>query len=133
MLEDFIEANKLQARILPYAAKGSLIKCELFSSDRGFALLIHFAKDVLDLGKAKAVLGGGNLEKAAKGEAEEVTGYSCEFMPPISIYGVKVLIDGKVFAAEEVRCLVGEEKTLAISPREIKEANEDSEVSDITR
>lgn len=132
MLEDFIESNGLQAKIMPYSAKGSLIKCRLFSFDKGNALVVSFSKDKVSEEKLKKALKSDSVQQVDNSQAEEITGYKAEFMPPISIYGVKVLLDNKVAESEKVRCLVGEEKTLEISPKEIIEANDEAEKADLT-
>jgi len=132
MLEDFIESNNLKARVLPYAAKGKLIKCKLFSYNDSFALVIFFSSDRLSEQKISVALNTDRVKPVEGFSVEEITGYMAEFLPPISVYGVTVLIDKKLFGAETVKCIVGEEKTLAIRPKEIQEANEESIVADVS-
>ncbi len=132
MVEDFIQANKLQARIMPYAAKGRLIKCVLFSCGKFEAIVISFVRDKVSPEKLKAALNVPFVKPVPSSSVEEITGYDAEFLPPISVYGVKVLLDRKVLAFEKLRCIVGEEKTLEITPAEIIEANEDVAEADIT-
>jgi len=132
MLEDFIKANGLQARVLPYAAKGSLIKCRLFSSGKENILAIFLAKDKLSGEKIKKALAIESLKAIEDSLVEEITGYSPGFIPPISVYGLRVLVDLKILEKPKARCLVEEKKTLEISPKEILEANEEALESDIT-
>ena len=132
MLEDFIQANSLSAKILPYAAKGSLVKCRLFSGNGNFVLAIFLEKDMLSLQKLKEAAGLASLEQAEKAEVEEVTGYRAEFLPPISVYGVKAIVDKKLLEKEKVKCIVAEERTLEITPKEILEANEKCIQADLT-
>ena len=65
-------------------------------------------------------------------EAEETTGYKAGFLPPVSIYGVRVVVDSKVMNAKSVKCLLKNEKTLEISPSEIVSANDGAIVAGIT-
>ena len=65
-------------------------------------------------------------------DIDEITGYLPEFIPPISVYGVTVLLDKEVAEAEKLRCLVSGEKTLEIVPQEIKEGNEELIIAEIT-
>jgi len=132
MLEDFIESNSLNARILPYAAKGSLVKCRLFKSGSLEILAVFPAKASISRENLKKALKLASLMQVDKFDVEEMTGYKADFLPPISIYGVTVLVDKGVLEKERVRCLVGEEKTLEISPKEILEANEEAREAEIT-
>ncbi len=132
MLQDFIESNNLQARILPCSAKGSLIKCRLFSCSDFDVLVIFFARDKISKEKVKTSLNSDSAQRIENSEIEEITGYMAEFLPPISIYGVKVLLDRKVAKAERVMCLVSDKKTLEKSPNEIREANDNALIADIT-
>jgi len=132
MLEDFIESNGLEAKVLPYAAKGSLIKCSLFKADSLDILVVFFAKDRLSEEKVKKALACNSLRRIEGSLAEEITGYEAKFLPPISVYGVKVLLDSKVANAPKAKCIIADEKTLDISPKEILEANEESEEADLT-
>jgi len=132
MLQDFIESNNLQATLLPYPAKGRLVKCMLFTTGHEDVLTVSFASDKVSEEKVKAALKVSSIKQLDRIAAEEVSGYLGEFLPPISIYGVKVLVDKKVIEAEKVRCLVSEEKTLEIAPKEIIEANDNSLIADIT-
>jgi prolyl-tRNA editing enzyme YbaK/EbsC (Cys-tRNA(Pro) deacylase) len=132
VIEDFIESNSLNAKILPYAAKGSLVKCRLFKSGSLEILAVFPAKDSISMEKVKRALKLVSLMQVDKFDVEEMTGYKADFLPPISIYGVTVLLDKKLAEKERVRCLVSEERTLEISPKEILEANEEAKEADIT-
>ncbi|MFA4856110.1 MAG: hypothetical protein WC634_06030 [archaeon] len=69
MLDSFIQSNSLRAKIFPCIAKGSLIKCRLFSSDSFDLLAVFFARDKIDEKKlcasasAQSLLPAGNIEK----------------------------------------------------------------------
>ena len=132
VIEDFIELNSLNARILPYAAKGSLIKCRLFRAGSLEILAVFPAKDSISMEKVKKALNIISIMQVDKLDTEEMTGYKADFLPPVSIYGVRVLVDKKVMEKEMVRCLVSEERTLEISPKEILDVNEEAEEADLT-
>jgi len=61
-----------------------------------------------------------------------MTGYPAEFLPPISVYGVEVVLDRKISGWEKLRCPVSEEKTLLVSAAEIEQWNEEFQEADIT-
>ena len=132
MLEDFIKANNLQARLLSCKPKGLLIKCSLFLSEGLEVLAICLAKDRVSEKKLNAALGTTGLKHVQSGLVEETTGYLAEYLPPISVYGVKAVLDKKAAKAGRLVCLVGEEKTLEITPKEILEANEGAIEAGIT-
>ena len=142
MLDSFIQSNSLRAKILPCIAKGSLIKCRLFSSDSFDLLAVFFARDKIDEKKLLAVASVESLGKTVASpqsiapveaeEVEEITGYKAGFLPPVSIYGVRVVVDSKVMNAGSVKCLLENEKTLEISPSEIVNANDGAVVAGIT-
>jgi prolyl-tRNA editing enzyme YbaK/EbsC (Cys-tRNA(Pro) deacylase) len=132
MLEDFIESNRLKARIIPYPAAGKLVKCRLFRAPGRYLLAVFFSKDRLSREKLCLALKADSVQPVSGPKVEEITGYNELFVPPISVYGVKVVLDKKIFEEEKVHCLVSEEKALEISPLEIAEANEGSLVEGIT-
>ena len=133
MLQDFIEANGLQAKILPFAVRKNLIQCWLFCAGDSFFLVILFASDSISEQKLRKAAGSDAIKPVENAIVDEITGYAARFLPPISIFGVKALIDKKVLQAQQVHCLVAEEKTLAISPKEIKDFNDDAAIVDITQ
>ena len=132
MLEDFIKANNLQAKILSIPVKAPIIKCQLFRCDDIAVLAIYFASKEIDLKKLAKAVGAKEAKPIALEKAEDITGYDFEFMPPVSIYGVKVVVDSKLFVAEKVKCLISAEQVLEISPKEILETNEGAIEADIT-
>jgi len=132
MLEDFIESNSLEARVLPYVSEGKKVVCRLFSSEKGDFLAIFFSSDRISKKKLAKAVGTGELKAVPFDKVEDETGYLPEYLPPISVYGIRVIIDEKVSNAPKLRCVVGEEKTLEILPKAIMDSNEDSIVADIT-
>jgi prolyl-tRNA editing enzyme YbaK/EbsC (Cys-tRNA(Pro) deacylase) len=131
MLEDFIVANQLSAKILNRIVKNHRIVCSLFLADKKPVLAVLLAGNRVDEKRVKGIVKAGTLEKPNQIQTEDITGYAQEFLPPISVYGVTVLIDSAVMEKETVNCVVGEEKTLSIAPKEIKEFNEEAVVEKI--
>jgi len=132
MLEDFIKANSLSAKILPYAAKGALARCRLFSSEKGDILAVYLASERPFFEKIAKALGSEEARPLGPEDSEKISGYDFEYMPPISIYGVKLVLDKKLASAEKLRFLVSETQTLEISPKEILESNDESTTAEIT-
>ena len=126
MLAEFIEKNGLKAKILPYRAKNCIAKCRLFDAGAKTVCAVFYAKQKPSLQKIKAAAGAAELRTLTDKEAEELTGYKARFMPPVSVYGVLVLVDKRVARAENLCCIVGEEKTMEISGAEILSANEEA-------
>lgn len=125
MLEDFIESNNLTAKIHQGIKSFNLIQCTLFFSDSLPVLTISIYGDKLDWIAVKKAMDSKQLDEVTGKKVEEVTGYKDGFVPPISIYGIKVLADEKIMKLDTVNVLIEEEVTLTIPPNEIKEFNEE--------
>ncbi|MCX8190490.1 MAG: hypothetical protein N3F05_04690 [Candidatus Diapherotrites archaeon] len=137
MLEDFIEINKLKATIInkPIISPNSA-KCILYLRDNAAlkpALAILMRKDRIDFEKFSSLFPSSELREASAKEAFNVTGYKKGFIPPISVYGVIVVLDSKAAKMGFLHMLVSELTTLEVSVDEIKEMNEDFMICDITR
>lgn len=138
MLREFIEANGLSAKIIPdrISSQDGAI-CKLFVSESNtLFLVVHRYHNKLDEAKLKAAfkeLTAEEMHDAGPAEAERITGYSDEFMPPISIYGAHLLIDKKAIECEGLHFFTAKEETLVISAEEVIEMNEEHSVVDITK
>jgi len=133
MLEDFIESNKLKARIMPFHRSSNLIKCRFFLADESPVLVVASAFARLDEQKIRKELECKMLEDPLEKEALEMTGYPLDFLPPISIYGIRVLIDKKLFGNGNLYCKVSETDCLEITAEEIREQNDEAVVGDYSR
>lgn len=134
MLADFIEINSLKAKILKKKPFGSPAQCKLFIKP-GFykpVLAVFLSKNSLNLKKLES-LTKTTLCEAGSTESFEITGYYKEWIPPISVYGVILAMDKKADAEKSLFFQIGEEEFLSITPDEIRNANEECIVSDITR
>ncbi|MEM0360771.1 MAG: YbaK/EbsC family protein [Candidatus Diapherotrites archaeon] len=128
MLEDFIEVNSVNAEIVPGRFSENSARCVLLlSKETGGSpvLAIVPGGKRLSLEKAARAAGSGELREASEKEDFEVTGYKHGFLPPISIYGVKVLVEKALLKKPVLNFLVKEECTLRIAPQTIMEFNED--------
>lgn len=149
MLDDFIEANGLTAEIIRFekevkTTKGAAaaIKAELsdivksillFDVEKNSAVLAVLPGDCrVDLEKVIKLTGFSSLKLATPEQAVEVTGYEAGSVPPVSIYGVKTLVDRKVLEKEVVYAGGGDDfSVLKISPKEIVEHGFEVQIEDI--
>ena len=131
MLTDYIAANRLRARVIDSAAMGELIKCDIFSRSDSFFMTVRFAHDNINSEKLAASMGP-EIQKINGSRIETITGYKEKFLPPISVFGLKVLVDSKIMKKPIVSCVVGEDKILEISPNEILEANKEAVIKELT-
>ena len=122
----------MQAKILPIPVKVPAIKCRLFRCGSFDVLAVCFASKEIGQKKLAKAVGAKEAKPIALGETERITGYVPEFMPPISIYGIKVVVDSKLAVVEKVKCPISPEQVLEITPKEILEANEEAIEADIT-
>ncbi|MEM4662522.1 MAG: YbaK/EbsC family protein [Candidatus Diapherotrites archaeon] len=137
MLEDFIEVNKLKATIIEKAIfNSSSAKCVLLLREptalKPF-LVVHLKNTEISMEKVKNILPIAETKEANAKETYYITGYQKGYLPAISIYGVIVLLDIRAAKKKKLYILVGENRTLEISPAEIKKANEECIVCDIAR
>ena len=119
MLQDFIKTNNLSAEVFETQGKvKSSAKAAqelndneavaksiiLMGSNNEPVLVILLGKDKIDFIKIKEILGVKDVRLADSEEVFEATGYVVGAVPPISIYGVKTIIDKKVVEKREVVC-----------------------------
>jgi len=129
MLEDFIEANSTKAEILRKRLLLNQAKCFLLVSRKEGempVLAVVPAGTRVSLEKAEKESGVPKLMPADESETQRITGYEYGFLPPVSIYGVKVLVEKSLLEKEYACVLVGEDVTLRIESEAILELNEDS-------
>ena len=149
MLKDFIKSNKLTAKVFETQGKvqssakaaeelndaDSVAKSILLmdSNDEPI-LVILLGKDKIDFKKIKEILNISDVQLADEDEVFAITGYRVGGVPPISIHGVKTLIDKAVVGKEEVVCGGGDSSHLMrIKTQEILDSVEDIIVEDVKR
>ena len=139
MLEEFIENNDLSAKIissptdLPVVAAIKqkkfnpkiIAKTNLFISSKKDEILVitSFGKELLIENVEKIV--GEKLLGINEEESIELTGYKKNYIPPISVFGIKVIIDSDL---ENLRYLVfpiSIKKYIKLPLEEILSYNED--------
>lgn len=148
MLKEFIEINNLNAKIVATSkpvltineaasamnvSLNNAAKTILFLDENGFGVLcIISTNSKINEEKLKKLLGIKKISLASAKKAIETTGYELEAIPPISIYGLKIILDKKFAEHKIIYCSAGEkQKLLQISPKEIIENNEDIMIEDI--
>ena len=148
MLEEFIEVNNLSATIFECEDSHTAAKAieatgdadavaksiVLLASNCEPVLVILLGKDKIDLQKVKAVLGVKDVRLCQEKEVFEMTGYEVGGVPPISIYGIKTIMDKAVAEKAEIVCGGGDSKHLMrIKVNEIIEAVDGIVFDDIAK
>ncbi|HLC93106.1 MAG TPA: YbaK/EbsC family protein [archaeon] len=150
MLEDFISANKLTAKVFATSREvqtatkaaqemgleeGAIAKSiVLMDSNREPLLVILLGNDKVDFEKMKALLDVKDVRLAEPDEVYNATGYRIGGVPPISIYGILTFIDKRAAKKEEVICGGGDsEHLMRIKVREILENVEDIQIEDVIK
>ena len=128
MLEEFIDVHNLSARILAgHLRKKSGVKVKLFLANSSAFLVLFPAGKKLSIEKlAKTInLGFTKFHEATEKECLEITGYKKNFLVPVSIFGVKLLIDSSLKKFDVLYFFLENDKTLEIPLTEIIEFNDD--------
>ena len=150
MLEDFIGVNGLKAKLFEVSSRVVSVKdvgekVGIPSEDNAKSLLFITPENTpvlavvlghtrVDTKKLKSVLGIKDVRLAEPREVLEITGYEVGGVPPVSVYGVKTLLDKQVTKKDLVVCGGGDTMhLLKISPKEIIEHNEEISVEDIAK
>lgn len=138
MLEDFIEVNKLNAKIFPIEERNKSMPLAksivLIDSNEEPLLVILLSEDKIDFSKIKKILKVKDVRLAEPKQVFEITGYKVGGVPPISIYGIKTIIDKKLVKLKEIVCGGGTpENLMQISVKEIIENVEDIIEEDISK
>lgn len=150
MLEDFIQVNRLTAKIFPTtqevhtAARAAALMGSdaeavaksilLIDSNAQPLLVVLLGKDRIDFQKVKALLGVSDVRLAGQQEVYDITGYEIGGVPPISIYGVRTIMDRQVAKKEEVVCGGGDPQHLMrIKVTEILESVEEISIEDVRK
>lgn len=146
MLEDFIETNKLKSRIITYPTetsmdliasknffpKNQLVKTNLFitKDNELFLVIVPFYSEI-DFKKLSVNIVDEEFLEAIESECLEITGYKKSFLPPISIYGVIVLIDNSLKTKTSIISKINEKQFLESKLDEVLEFNDDVRFVDL--
>jgi len=139
MIQEFIEQNGLKAEIISFATEvpvsaaiklkkfnpKNIAQINIFGSKKKDEILTitSFGKKA-SIEKIESIIGEEVLELNEE-ECLELTGYKKRFLPPISIYGVKVFIDVNLENLEYLVFPLSIKKFIKISLDEICSFNED--------
>ena len=139
MLEEFIGANNLKAEIISFSTETpvavilkqkkfvprTIVQTKLFISAKKDEILTitPFGKEV-QIELLEEIIGEDLLESNEE-ECLKITGYKRGFAPPISIYGVKVIIDPILENLNYIIAPISTKKYLKIPLEEVLSFNED--------
>jgi len=150
MLKEFIAANDLKAELIEFtkpvetvsqamkltgAKADEIVKSIVLESDeQELVLVVLLGADKIDLAKLSQATKLTNLRLAKPETVLEQTGYEPGEVPPISVYGIKTILDKKVLAKKIVWCGGGSKNALMkISVKEIQSSVDDLIIEDITQ
>lgn len=143
MLEEFIEANKVNALVKAFKAEvysvseacrltksmpEDIAKSILFVDDKGDGLLAVVRGDKrVSLEKLRKESGMEGIRLALSAEAVEVSGFPLGGIPPFGIYGVQTILDPSILERESVWCGGGEvNKLMQLTTKELKRVLEET-------
>ncbi len=146
MIEDFIEVNKLKSQIVNFPTETSveslvsksifpknlIIKTQLFVTKDNITYLtiVPFYEEV-NFSKLKLIINDDEFLEANDKECFDITGYYKNFLPPISIYGINLLIDNSLKDKKTLICRINEKQFLKAQMSEIIENNDEVEFVDL--
>jgi len=135
MIEYFVEKNELEAVIHPNTIVNDFfVRAKLFLIGRQGFLVLTPRKALIDMEKLGKALGTSpmRLREAEQSDCLDVTGYKKDFLPPVSIYGITIIIDKKLEKFKKLFFPLENDCTLEISLDEILGFNEDVVQEDVT-
>jgi hypothetical protein len=139
MLDEFLETNDLKSMVMTlptdtkmnYAISKNLfpkkfaVDVELFILENGEAVIVVIPfNSEIDFEKLKEVLNEDEFLVANNKESMEITGYRKNFIPLLSVYGIKYYIDSSLEKNDLLICRVNEKQFLKADISEIEEYNE---------
>ena len=152
MLEDFIEDGKFDAKIflsedeilspsqiskICNLPESEIIKVVIYiGSDKKPVLAILPQDKEADLGKISKIMGCERIiREAIPPEVEGLTGYRKGVLPPISIYGIDIIIEKSIMDKGKVACFGGTKNSVVVlNPKCIIEsAWEEPKVEEISK
>jgi prolyl-tRNA editing enzyme YbaK/EbsC (Cys-tRNA(Pro) deacylase) len=130
MLEEFIEKNGLDAKLLPLdkeirgytriaalagVPEKNVLRTVLYINSANEPFLAVFpAHAEPDIDRLCALAGCVKAMEASDDESEEITGYKNGVMPPISVYGIKTIVDSSVPDMDRIACFAGRRDTALV-------------------
>ncbi len=148
MLEDFIEFNKLKSKIHLFTSNMSTdmaiasqklppkrtVKIQLFNtkSNNPVITIIPYHSE-LNISMLEKIMGEEEIIEIDSTECLEITGYKKDFLPPISIYGIKTIIDSSLESAKSIFARIGAKKFLEAYMNEVLDTNSDISFEQIVK
>ena len=151
MLTEFIKSNNLSAKVFEctgkvktsaqaaeqtetHSSKIIVKSILLITSEQDPILIILLGKDKIDFEKIKKIASVKDVQLADPTEVLEITGYEVGGVPPISIYGIKTLIDEEVLKNKKIICGGGDSNHLMkIEVQEILDNVDEIQLEDIKK
>ena len=140
MLEDFILSNKLDSTIIVFPTNTSTdglisskklpasitVNVRIFNNKANEPIItVTPHNSELNFNILKSILVTDELLELDTFETVDITGYKKDFIPTISVFGVKIIIDSSLEQKEVLFCRVGEKKFLKTSMKSILDTNDD--------
>ena len=140
MLIDFLEKNELDAELISFQnetnteealrelsiPRYNAVKVDYYLDGRGKGLLLIYPFGLHpDIPKVKTHFHFKELINPTDEQLFHAIGHKRGFVPPVSIYGVKVILDKSLESKKFLFCRVGQSKFLKISPEELVEVTDD--------
>lgn len=138
MIQDFLEVNKLNGKVVTFPSDISIEKvascCSISSS--GIAKSFVFVDDKVDffvvvalkgekvsVGEAEKLFNKKNLEIATEKDVYRITSFEERYFPPIGVFGATVALHSSVKGKKNLLFELGARDFLIIESKDIKKAN----------
>lgn len=138
MIQDFIDANELDARIVSFPSEVSVEKAlalnELTISNYAkavpfvnekmdFFVVVKLASEKVDIEDAEDLFDE-NLNEIDSTETEKLTGFEKSFFPPVSVLGAKLVFTKLASKSKKFLFALGPKEYLIINVDSIRKAQE---------
>jgi hypothetical protein len=148
MIDDFIEKNKLESELISLPTEESMdsliakkrfparltAKIKLFNTPSNHAIMVVVPfQSEINIDKLKKILGEDELIESNNDESIQITGYKKDFVPPLSVFGVTIMLNFSFENKLHFFCRVGEKSYLKAFVKEVIEFNEDVQFHCLTK
>ena len=142
MIADFIESNKLDARLISFKSDTTLEKAcsdstisvscaakvlPFVDEKMDFFVVILPAGESIPASEANSLFKKNDLSEADAADVNKLTGFHKDFFPPICVFGAKVAFHKSLASKRHLFFPIGEREFLLISKKSIEDAAEISE------
>ena len=148
MLIDFLEKNELDAELITFQTdtnteealrelsipRYNAVKVDYYLDGEGGGVLLIYSFGLHpDIPKVKTHFHFKDLINPTDEQLFNATGHERGFIPPVSIYGVKIILDKSLESKNFLLCRVARNQFLKISPQELVEINDDYSSANIVK